>query len=54
LTDTPDVTYRLQRAPSVTGAWSDIATNTGPASGFIEYHETCLLPGQAFYRAVQP
>ena len=48
----PNVTYRLQRAPGVTGAWSDLATNTAPASGLIEYHETSPLPGQAFYRAV--
>ena len=53
-TGAPDVTYRLQRAPSVTGAWSDLATNTAPASGLIEYHEMSPPPGQAFYRAVQP
>ena len=53
-TAVPDVTYRLQRGPSVMGAWSDIATNIAPASGLIEYHETSPLPGQAFYRAVQP
>jgi hypothetical protein len=43
-----DVTYRLQRAASVTGPWANIATNT------LEFHETSPLPGQAFYRAVQP
>ena len=53
-TGAPDVTYRLQRAASVTGAWSDLATNTAPASGLIEYHETSPPPGQAFYRTVQP
>ena len=50
----PDVTYRLQRAPTVTGPWSTIATNTAPASGVIEYHETNPPPGAAFYRTVQP
>jgi len=50
----PDVTYGLQRAVSVTGPWSDLATNTAPASGLIEYHETALPPGQAYYRTVQP
>jgi hypothetical protein len=50
----PNVTYRLQRAPDVTGAWSDFATNTAPASGLIEYHDSSPLPGQAFYRALQP
>jgi hypothetical protein len=53
-TGAPDATYRLQRAASVTGIWSDLATNTAPASGLIEYHETSPPPGQAFYRAVQP
>jgi hypothetical protein len=50
----PDVTYRLQRAPSVTGPWSDLVTNTAPASGRIEYHETAPPPGAAFYRTAQP
>ena len=49
-----NVTYLLQRAARVTGPWSDVATNTAPASGLIEYHETSPLPGHAFYRAVQP
>src|SRR5207249_3742429 len=39
-TGAPDVAYRLQRAASVTGPWSGLATNTAPASGLIEYHET--------------
>ena len=58
----PDVTYRLQRAASVTGTWSDLATNTVPAfrlrgataGGLIENHETSPPPGQAFYRTLQP
>jgi hypothetical protein len=50
----PDLAYRLQRAPSVTGPWSALVTNTAPASGLIEYHETSPLPGAAFYRTVQP
>ena len=50
----PDVTYRLQRATSLTGPWSNLATNTSPASGLIEFHETSPPPGQAFYRTVQP
>ena len=53
-TGVPTVTYRLQRAATVTGPWSDVATNAAPASGLIEFHETTPLPGQAFYRAVQP
>jgi hypothetical protein len=50
----PDLTYRLQRAPSVTGPWDTIATNTVPASGLIQYHETTRPPDAAFYRTVQP
>jgi hypothetical protein len=50
----PDLTYRLQRAPSVIGPWETIATNTVLASGLIEHHETSPLPGAAFYRTVQP
>ena len=50
----PGLAYRLQRATSVTGPWSDIATNTASASGLIEYQETNPPPGQAFYRTVQP
>jgi hypothetical protein len=54
ITGAPDVTYRLQRAASVTGPWSGFATNIVPASGLIEYHETTPPPDQAFYRTVQP
>ena len=50
----PEITYRLQRAPSVTGPWSAIATNTAPASGRIEYLESGPPPGAAFYRTAQP
>ncbi|MCL4177972.1 MAG: S8 family serine peptidase [Verrucomicrobia bacterium] len=53
-TGAPDVTCRLQRAPGLTGPWSDIAIKTAPASGFIEYHETTPPPGAAFYRTTQP
>ena len=43
-------TYRLQRAASLSGPWPTIATNTAPASGLLEFHDTSPLPGQAFYR----
>jgi len=42
------------RFQSLTGAWSALATNTAPASGRIEYHETTPPPGAAFYRTAQP
>lgn len=47
-------TYRLLRAPSVTGPWSSIATNTAPASGLVEFHDASPLSSQAFYRALTP
>jgi hypothetical protein len=50
----PDVKYRVQRAVSLAGQWSDVATNTAPASGLIEFHETAPPPTRAFYRTVQP
>jgi hypothetical protein len=50
----PDLLYRLQRSPSLAGPWSDLVTNTAPASGRIEYHETSPPPGAAFYRTTQP
>ena len=53
-TSAPDVTHRLQRAASVTGSWTNLATNTAPAFSLIEYHETSPPPGQSFYRTVQP
>jgi hypothetical protein len=53
-TGAPDVSYRLQRAPSVTGPWETIDTQTAPSSGLIEYHDVNPLPGQAFYRTAQP
>jgi hypothetical protein len=50
----PNLTYRLERASSIAGPWDTIDTQTAPASGLIEYHETSPLPGAAFYRTVTP
>ncbi len=50
----PDLTYRLQRAPSVNGPWDTIDTQTAPASGLLEYRETIPPSDAAFYRTVQP
>ena len=54
LTGAANVTYRLQRASSVTGPWDAIATNSAPGSGSIEFHEANPLASQAFYRTVTP
>jgi hypothetical protein len=48
------LSYQLLRAPTVTGPWSSIATNTAPPSGLVEFHDTTPLSGQAFYRTIQP
>jgi hypothetical protein len=46
--------YRLERAPSVTGPWNTLTTLTAPASGLLEYHEMNPPSGQAFFRTVSP
>jgi outer membrane protein assembly factor BamB len=46
-------TYTIERAPSVTGPWSTIATPTTPVNGIIEYIDTNLPAGGAFYRTRQ-
>jgi hypothetical protein len=50
----PTLTYRLERALTVTGPWDSIATNTALASGFVEFHDTNAPPDGAFYRTVTP
>jgi hypothetical protein len=42
------LTYRLQRAASVTGPWSNLAANTAPTSGLIEYHERIHRSARGF------
>ncbi len=50
---TANVTYRLQRAPNLTGSWDTLAPLTAPITGgLLELHDT--NSGQAFYRTVQP
>jgi uncharacterized delta-60 repeat protein len=46
--------YRIERAPAVTGPWTTLATPTAPIGGIIEYLDVNPPPGQAFYRTVQP
>lgn len=50
----PDLSYRLQRAPSVTGPWTTSAPQIAPASGLVEFWDIFPLPSRAFYRTVQP
>jgi hypothetical protein len=50
----PGSTYRLQRAPNVTGPWTTSAPQTAPPSGRVEFWDLFPPPGRAFYRTVQP
>jgi hypothetical protein len=50
----PACTCRFQRDPNLTGPWDTLDTQTAPASGLIEFHDTNAPPNQAFYRRVQP
>jgi hypothetical protein len=49
----PGSTNRLQRAPTVTGPWANLATSNAPPSGIIEYRDT-PPSAQAFYRTISP
>jgi outer membrane protein assembly factor BamB len=53
-TGTRGLSYKIERAPAVTGPWTTINTQTAPASGLLEYLAAPPLPDQAFYRTVQP
>ena len=47
---TPGLSYRIERAPGVTGPWTSINTQTTPASGLLEYLDGPPPVGSAFYR----
>jgi hypothetical protein len=50
----PGSTYRLQRAPGVSGPWATSSPQTAPASGYLEFWDLFPPPGQGFYRSVGP
>jgi uncharacterized repeat protein (TIGR03803 family) len=50
---TSNLTYRLQRASTLTSPWSTSAPQTADATGFIEFHDLFPPPDRAFYRALQ-
>ncbi len=50
----PTFAYRVQRAPSVTGPWTDVGTATPAESGIGTVTDPNPLTGQAFYRTVTP
>jgi predicted Rdx family selenoprotein len=47
----PGRTYELQRAASIAGPWTTIATVTAPSSGLMEFVEATPPTGSLFYRA---
>jgi len=51
---TPGYSYRIQRATSLTGPWTGIATVVGPTNAFIQFEDANAPSGQAFYRTVTP
>jgi hypothetical protein len=50
----PGLTYSLQRAPTVTGPWTTIATVTVPDGGIATYLDATPPLGDAFYRTTYP
>lgn len=50
----PSFSFRVQRAPSVTGPWNDLGTATPVESGIGTVLDTTPLSDKAFYRAVTP
>jgi hypothetical protein len=49
----PNFTCQLQRASILTGPWSTSVSQTGNASGLVQFHDLFPPPGRAFYRTVQ-
>ncbi|HTI98764.1 MAG TPA: immunoglobulin domain-containing protein [Dongiaceae bacterium] len=50
----PSFTYRVQRAPAVTGPWTDLGTATPAENGLGSFADPTAPTGQAYYRVVTP
>jgi hypothetical protein len=50
----PGRSYNIERAPTVTGLWSTLNTQTASASSLIDYLDTNPPVGSAFYRTREP
>lgn len=50
---TPGYMYHLQRAPEVSGPWTDLGTMIAPSNGVIAFNDTNNF-ARAFYRTVVP
>lgn len=53
-TGTPDTSWTVERAPSPTGAWTNLGPITLDGVGQGEFEDAEPLDGAAFYRARQP
>ena len=53
-TGTAGQSYSIQRAPTITGPWSTLATPTAPPSGLIQYEDQTPPPAAGFYRTTAP
>jgi outer membrane protein assembly factor BamB len=51
---TPEIVYRIERAPAVSGPWEVIANPVASATGFVEFIDTERPPETAFYRTRSP
>ncbi len=54
VTGLPGRSYRMERAPALTGPWSTINIQIAPASGLFEYLDTGSPGAAAFYRTSAP
>jgi hypothetical protein len=52
--DTSALTYRMERALTLSGPWTTIATNTATDLGIISVHDTDAPSKQGFYRTARP
>ena len=51
---TPGYTYHVQRAPEVTGPWTELGTFVAPGNGVGVFDDTNAPSTKAFYRTVVP
>jgi hypothetical protein len=50
----PGYTYHVQRAPEITGPWTDIGTISSSGDGLCVFEDTDAPAARAFYRTVIP
>ena len=50
----PGITYRLQRATTLGGGWTDVGATTATPDGQLEFTDDLAPAGAAFYRTAFP